>query len=394
MLTSAALVDCGSGHTGIHFYSSSDGALTQHARASLKHADGGNLPVTDCLTTTANADEFIAQLKSVLSHQHDSDGFTPDILYIGATGGVRSALDKGTITEAQLEAFRAALTSAFDGRMRIVKFEVLTGAQEAAWELDAAQAIWGGKASSMFPGEERTALKGVVVPTRTPDTAITTASISRAPTTHADLASLSDVTGAPPSIGLFSGGGQSMQLARAGSAPLSFPFSTFPPSMEERQGAPADAWLDDAIWGGFTDGLRETISQEATRHGRFDGCFVSTAMNHRAALFTEISETPITAAAATAALRASLCEFRGRQGPLYERMMATKMGGPNYPLARIVAMHTYRLATVLELMFEPHAKLFFARNGAGANGEPVDCEWTVGAFVAEARALAVAPTTI
>lgn len=392
MLTSAALVDCGSGHTGIHFYSIHDGALTQHARASLKHADGGNLPVTDCLTTSSNADEFIAQLNSVLSCQHDADGFAPDILYVGATGGVRSALDKGTITELQLEAFRTALTSAFGGRMRIVKFEVLTGAQEAAWELDAAQAIWGGKASSMFPNEERTALTGVVVPARAPDTTDSFDSISRAPTMHTDLASLSDVAKAPPSIGLFSGGGQSMQLARAGSAPLSFPFSTFPPSMEERQGAPADAWLDDAIWGGFTDGLRATIAQEATRHDRFDGCFVGTAMNHRAALFTEISETPITAGAAVTALRASLCEFRGREGPLYESMMATKMGGPTYPLARITAMHTYRLATVLELMFEPHAKLFFARNGADAKGEPIDCEWTVGAFVAEARALAEAPT--
>ena len=388
MLTSAALVDCGSGHTGIHFYSVRDGALTQHARASLRHADGGNLPITDCLTTTNNSGEFIEQLDALLSLQHDADGFTPDILYVGATGGVRSSLDKGTITEAQLEAFRTALASAFDGRMRVVKFEVLTGAQEAAWELDAAQAIWGGKASSMFP-EDRMVRKGAVVPTRAFDSSD---NISRAPTMHANLADLDGAMPSMGSIGLFSGGGQSMQLARAGSAPLSFPFSTFPPSMEERQGAPADAWLDDAIWNHFADGLRATIAQEATRHARFDGCFVGTAMNHRAALFTEIAETPITAAAAVTALRASLCEFRRRDGLLYERMMATKMGGPTYPLARITAMHTYRLATVLELMFEPHAKLFFARNGADANGEQIDCEWTVGAFVAEACAIAQTPT--
>ena len=75
---------------------------------------------------------------------------------------------------------------------------------------------------------------------------------------------------------------------------------------------------------------------------------------------------------------------------MHERMMATKMGGPTYPLARISAMHTYRLATVLELMFEPEAKLFFARNALDANGQPIDCEWTVGAFVREAAALAVA----
>jgi len=52
------------------------------------------------------------------------------------------------------------------------------------------------------------------------------------------------------------------------------------------------------------------------------------------------------------------CETYHRDGPLYERMMATKMGGANYPLSRISAMHTYRLATVLEHMFEPEAKFF------------------------------------
>jgi len=42
--------------------------------------------------------------------------------------------------------------------------------------------------------------------------------------------------GANPEVGLFSGGGKSMQIGRKGSA-LSFPFSTFPKELEERQGA-------------------------------------------------------------------------------------------------------------------------------------------------------------
>ena len=46
-------------------------------------------------------------------------------------------------------------------------------------------------------------------------------------------------------IGLFSGGGKSMQLGRRGEA-QSFPFSTFPAYLEERQGAAADAWLERA----------------------------------------------------------------------------------------------------------------------------------------------------
>jgi len=383
ILTSAACVDCGSGHTGVHFYTTSADGVQQRARAGLKHADGGNLPVTDSLTGTGDFAEFIDQLSQVLSRQHSADGVTPDILFVGATGGVRAALKDGKINESRLDAFRAALVRAFEGQMRVVKFEVVTGVQEAEWELEAAQAIWGQKASEMFP--TTAALQGVVVPTTAlgPVEQAAADSMSRAPT-HADLPSLAI---APQSMGLFSGGGQSMQLGRSGSAPLSFPFSTFPPEMEERQGASPDAWLDDDIWGRWAERLAATVQQEATRHERFDGCYVGTAMNHRAAMFCEIAEVPLTAGAAAAALRAALPQFRGREGALYERMMATKLGGPNYPLARITAMHTYRLATVLEHMFAPEAKLFFARNGVDAAGQPIDCEWTVGAFVAEARSL-------
>lgn len=95
---------------------------------------------------------------------------------------------------------------------RVVKFAVLTGEQEATWEFEAAQLIWGSKALAMFPAAAESA----------------------------------------PEVGLFSGGGKSMQLGRRGSA-LSFPFSTFPAELEERQGAAPDAWLDPAKWDRFAD---------------------------------------------------------------------------------------------------------------------------------------------
>mgnify|MGYP006879327737 CR=1 FL=1 len=106
----------------------------------MKHADGGNLPVTDCLIGTGDFAEFIDQLSQVLSRQHSSDGVTPDILFVGATGGVRAALKDGKITEARLDAFRAALVRAFEGQMRVVRCEVVTGGQAAEWRLEAAQA--------------------------------------------------------------------------------------------------------------------------------------------------------------------------------------------------------------------------------------------------------------
>jgi hypothetical protein len=191
-------------------------------------------------------------------------------------------------------------------------------------------------------------------------------------------------TEAVSTIGLFSGGGKSMQLGSAEFGLLSFPFSTFPAELEERQGAAPDAWLDDAKWGRFEGELRAKVENEAARRDRFDGCFVATTMNHRAAFYAGIAEQPLTAATAVVALKAMLPQLRSQSGELYEEMMTHHTPGSTYPLARITAMHTYRLATVLDSMFAPGAQLFFARDGIDAAGTPIDCEWTVGAFVAEA----------
>ena len=68
-------------------------------------------------------------------------------------------------------------------------------------------------------------------------------------------------------------------------------------------------------------------------------------------MYSGISERPITAGAAVAVLRASLPQFIGRKGALYDKMMATHTWGSSYPLERITAMHTFRLMTVLEAMF-------------------------------------------
>lgn len=132
---------------------------------------------------------------------------------------------------------------------------------------------------------------------------------------------------------------------------------------------------------------REKVQEAAAGlpDGRFTGCFVGTAMNHRAAKHSGFAGVPITAAAAVAALRASLPQFRSLQGEVYERMMGDAKPGSSYPLARITAMHTFRLATVLEAMFAPESQFFFARNGLDAAGSEIDCEWTVGAFAQLAR---------
>ena len=281
--------------------------------------------------------EFIRNLKGVLQEKQLL-GAPIDSLFIGATGGMREKITQGQMGEAEVAIIRSGFQQSFSEAVHLIQFEVLTGAQEATWEHTAAQVIWGSSAKTMFPN----AAPGVT-------------------------------------IGLFSGGGKSMQLGRQGSA-ISFPFSTFPAELEERQGAAPDAWLDPPKWARFAGELLAKVQAAAAEHEKFKGCFVGTAMNHRAARYAEIAERPITAAAAAQVLRAALLQYRSQKGELHERMMATSSPGSNYPLARITAMHSYRLATVLELMFAPDAQFYFVANGADESGGQIDCEWTVGAF--------------
>jgi hypothetical protein len=265
---------------------------------------------------------------------------------------MREKMAQGEMGAAEVATIRSGFARSFSADT-MVTFDVLTGAQEATWEHMAAQVLWGGSATAMFP----------------------------------DAAAGSAAAGVP-TIGLFSGGGKSMQLGRQGSA-ISFPFSTFPLELEERQGAAPDAWLDPVKWDRFANELSAKVQKTAAEHDQFDGCFVGTAMNHRAAKYSEIAELPITAAAAAQALRAALAQYRSQEGELHDRMMATA-NHPGYPLARITAMHTFRLATVLELMFAPDAQFYFAAHGVDASGGKIDCECTVGAF---ADAAAAAPPT-
>jgi hypothetical protein len=138
-------------------------------------------------------------------------------------------------------------------------------------------------------------------------------------------------------IGLFSGGGKSMQVGVAGAA-HSFPFGVFPKELEERQGAHPDAWLDDEKWGRFTAELRGRIEKVAeAREEKFKGRFVGTAMNHRAAKHCGIAGRPITAGETRAALASALPLVRGGSGVLFDAMMAGRNPKSKYPMARIGA---------------------------------------------------------
>ena len=60
------------------------------------------------------------------------------------------------------------------------------------------------------------------------------------------------------------------------------------PRVQERQGAATDAWLDPAKWAAhFADGLVAKVTEAATRHPKFTGRYIGTAMNHRCELRVE-----------------------------------------------------------------------------------------------------------
>jgi hypothetical protein len=333
--TSGVLVDCGSGHTSMICYTKTpDGQTNQHAKLSIRNEDDGNYPLTDAFSNNSTS-LFIDQLRQEMSKLNN---FHPKILFVGATGGVRKAIENNKITSSQVDTFIEALNAAFSATVNVIKFAVLDGTTEASFELTAAQVIWGGE--------------------------------------NALLAS--------PNIGLFSGGGQSMQLGRVEEEPLSFAFSTMVDAFEERAGASPDAWLNEDAWQKYESDMIAQVAAEQQKRPLFVGCYVGTAMNHRAAAYSDISGIPITVRDAVKTLRSSLPQFRSKTGPLYDKMMEGRTGGSahkKYPLARITAMHTFRLATTLDMLFSPDAELFFAKSGLDQAGNSLECEWTLGAFL-------------
>merc|ERR1712166_472948 len=254
---SGMLLDCGSGHTSILWY-----GLTNHKRpirqlrrSKLKLPTGGNFKLTDIFIGDPTArDQRIAVFGSALVAEIDEATPTtgqPLVVYVGATGGLREQLELGTVTNEDVEYLRAQLVN----QIPQLVLAVVSGEQEASWELSAAHAIYQPLAGTMFP------------------------SISQ-----------------PVEFGLFSGGGSSMQVQEsAGGAPHSFGFTTWCKAIDEGLGAPADAWKDQTLWGAWEDSLVALVKQQASKQPKFEGCFVLTAMNHVASTAAGFAETPISA---------------------------------------------------------------------------------------------------
>ena len=344
------VVDCGSGHASVLWYgTAAEAAGAQQLRRARLQIEGSKTQfrIADELAgpSADQCEERIVQACDLLDAEVRSSGLpSPTVLFVGATGGLREALGSGTVQQATLDRFTAVLQARFASIDR-VRFLCLSGEQEAAWELAAARCIYAESARAMFPSAS-------------PDAAT--------------------------QFGLFSGGGQSMQLAGladAASGSQSWPFSTWCEAMDESKGASADAWKDVSVWAQWEDALRTLIVAERARPGStapYSGCCVLVAMNEVAAKAAGFAEQPIDAATATEQCQEALRCFRTGQGDAYSAFLA-KRSHYKYNVARVTAMHLCRLAMVLEHLFAGDAMLY----APDPKRSDLHCEWALGAFLGE-----------
>ena len=256
--------------------------------------------------------------------------WTPRFIIAGATGGVRAALSKKSISQADFDVFATAVVARFP-QLNATGM-IVSGADEGRWELEAARLIWGQDSERMFNNK----LEG--------------------------------------GLGLLSGGGSTIQIG-ANKVAKSYPISTMWDPMDEGKGAPAEAWRDDAIWAAWERDLLASIDLAASsRSGLFSGQFVGTACMEYAARAAGVDGRPVTAVETIQRLRVVADEFRAAHGPRFDELKEVPRRA-RYNWFRVMALQMVRLAHVLERLFKPDAGIFFTRKGSMA------CEWTLGAAI-------------
>ena len=154
----AFVADCGSGYTRLYRFRmrGSVPAIDEKLRlgklaTALADESGRSSYVKELAALVAKSEASTVQQPSwwPLGGGGDASPALPIIL--GATGGVREAIDTGKVTAKDVAAFRAALLEEF-GPDRRVAFRLLPGEEEAALELSAARFVAGAVIPRLNPG--------------------------------------------------------------------------------------------------------------------------------------------------------------------------------------------------------------------------------------------------
>ena len=129
----AFVLDCGSGKTRVfHFASSAQGIVTMK-----KERQDIQTPLAQSLKDD-NGQAMASSIASIITDTFGGDLTVP--IFFGATGGVREALDSGTITDDNIKAFEAILA---EKGFKDVHFHLLSGADEADLEMLDLEALMG-----------------------------------------------------------------------------------------------------------------------------------------------------------------------------------------------------------------------------------------------------------
>lgn len=389
------IVDAGSGKTAALWYrlqADTNGSLTHVEQLRRKHLqtpeNKGNTTLHGMLSVAEEQErknqirQFVRLIcREIKAARTCADPLPmPKSILVGATGGMRKAVESGELKKEHLPSsaeFSEHLqkTEDFDEiglneHLDAFNFIMLTGEQEGQLELQAARAIWGKDFFTMFPGE-------------------------------GDAAGV-DAAEASLQLGLFSAGGQSMQVSQRNGEPLSLSLSIYWDALEERSEDRSD-WDDwrpqgpeaqePAAWRAWEEGLVASVNKEREGlvkrgiisrssdnaqggYALLDGCYVLTLMNAVAAHAAGIIAVPIRASEVIQKCRDAIGRFKRKEGDAYAAFLKER-SYVKWNLARVATMHMCRLAHVLERLFAPTARLYAPK----VPKESVMCEWTLGAFI-------------
>jgi hypothetical protein len=280
-------------------------------------------------------------------------------LFFGATGGVRSALEEGVLTPADVDALSKAVSARYshDGERRQVHFEVLSETREASLELRAARFVFSD--------------------------------------THAVFGTTTTTTEAAAPLNILSGGGKSCQLTwGSDDAAASLDTDLFGAQRVAQavgENAALQWWqehLREALWS-LDDG-------NMPKKKKLPGPTLGITMMASAAEHLGLADRVVTAAEvseACAALQAHAEAQDAWWASFYFDRDAA--GGNPYHLDEatyklVARLSVMRLAVILDHAFLSESLFFFTRHrelpfdaesGADAAPNVVNIEWPLGAFL-------------
>ena len=298
--------------------------MSELYKHKLLTADGTDIALGPALSS-GQIQPFVASVWADISNDSLNQAGAPVSVLVGATGGVRSLVDSGEVSDADLQAFSSHLRSVCgDG----ASFCVLSGEDEAGSELVAARLLF----------HQVMQAEGV------------------------------------NNFGLVSGGGMSCQFAWVDAD-----------GADQIKCVRLNTFAANEILTtkGLEDGSPEVeanfaaVMAEAALPGPLSGVFVASAVQHTVAVVGGWAERFVTAHEIRPNLDVVISQLKAGEGAAWDATKE-KYGDNISSMGTVVYVCALRLRIILS-QFTDDAKFFFARQAPGSS---VNVEWSVGKFLA------------